>query len=88
MLRFSLIQSHSKVTEHFYNCEKKMPSERTGMAFEEIIFRIIQFADTFMLIINFSSIWPDLSEIGQIFFELQLLRTVPTNTEVFSLRSL
>ena len=40
-----------------------MRSERTEIAFKEIIFRIIEFLDTFMLVMNFS-------EIGKIIFEL------------------
>lgn len=39
-----------------------MRSECTEIAFKEIIFRIIEFLDTFMLIINFS-------EIGEIILE-------------------
>ena len=49
----ALIQLRSKVTEHFENCEKTMRSERTEMAFKERIFRIIEFPDTFFLIIYF-----------------------------------
>lgn len=45
-----------------------MQSECTEMAFKEIIFRIL--SDTFMTTINFSRIWPNLIEIGQISFEL------------------
>ena len=47
-----------------------MRSERTEMAFKEVIFKMIEFPGTFMLIINFSNIWPNLTEIGQIVFDL------------------
>ena len=47
-----------------------MRSERTEMAFKERIFRVIEFPDKVLLIINFSSIWPNLTEIGQIVVEL------------------
>ena len=50
---FSLIRLRSKVTEHFQNCDKTMRSERTEMSFKERIFRIINFLDTFLLIIYF-----------------------------------
>ena len=40
------------------------------MAFKEIIFRIIEFPDTFLLIINIFSIWPNLTGIGLIVVEL------------------
>ena len=67
---FSLIRFRSKVTKHFQNCEKTMRSERTEMAFRESIFRIIEFPDMFLLVIYFSSIWPNFTEIGQIVVEL------------------
>ena len=70
MSGFFLSRLHSIVTQHFQNCEKNMRSERTEMTFIEIIFRIIEFPDMFMLIINFSSICPNLTEIGQIVVEL------------------
>ena len=47
-----------------------MRNERTEMAFKERIFRIIEFSDTFLLVIYFSSIWPNFNEIGQIVVEL------------------
>ena len=47
-----------------------MRSERTEMAFKERIFRIIEFPDTFLLFVYFSSIWLNLTEIGQIVVEL------------------
>ena len=47
-----------------------MRNERTEMAFKERIFRIIEFPDTFLLIIYFSGISPNLTEIGQIVVEL------------------
>ena len=45
-------------------------SERTEMAFKERIFTIIEFPDTFLLLVYFSSIWPNLTEIGQVVVEL------------------
>ena len=47
-----------------------MQSERTEMAFKERIFIIIELPDTFLLIIYFSRIWPNLTVIGQIVVEL------------------
>ena len=47
-----------------------MRSERTEMAFKERIFRIIEFPDTLLLVIYFSSIWPNFTEIDQIVVEL------------------
>ena len=47
-----------------------MRSERTEMAFKERIFRIIEFPDTFLLVVYFFSIWPNFTEIGQIVVEL------------------
>ena len=41
-----------------------MQSERTEMAFKERIFRNIQFPGRFLLIIYFSRLWPNLTEIG------------------------
>ena len=67
---FPLIRLRSKVTEHFQNCEKTMRSERTEMAFKERIFIVIEFPETFLLIIYVSRIWPNLTEIGQIVVEL------------------
>ena len=67
---FSLIRLRSKVTEHFENCKKNMPCERTEMAVMERVLRIIEFPDTSLLITYFSSIWPNLTEIGQIVVEL------------------
>ena len=55
----------------FLNHKKNMPSERTVMAFKERILRTIEFLNTFLLIIIFASIWPNLTEIGQIVFELK-----------------
>ena len=43
-----------------------MRSEGTEMAFKERIFRIIEFPDTLLLVIYFSSIWPNFTKIGQI----------------------
>ena len=43
---------------------------RSEIGFKERIFRIIELPDKFKLIINFSSIWPKLTEIGQIVVEL------------------
>ena len=63
---FSLIQLRSKVTEHFQNCKKTMRSEHMEMAFKERIFRIIEFPGTLLLIIYFSRISPNLTEIGLI----------------------
>ena len=42
------------------------------MAFKERIFRIITFPDTFLLVIYFSSTWPNFTEIGQIIVELKV----------------
>ena len=67
---FSLIRFRLKVTKHFQNCEKTMRSERTEMVFKERIFRIIEFPDMFLLVIYFSSIWPNFTEVGQIVVEL------------------
>ena len=67
---FSLIRFRSKGTKHFQNSEKTMRSERTEMAFKEMIVRIIEFPDRFLLIIYFSSIWPNFTEISQIVVEL------------------
>ena len=71
---FFLIGFCSKVTKHFQNCEKTMRSEHMEMAFKERIHRIIEFPDTFLLVIYysvyFSSIWPNFTEIGQIVVEL------------------
>ena len=47
-----------------------MRSGHTEMAFKERIFRIIEFPDIFLLIKYFSSIWLNLTEIGQIVVEL------------------
>ena len=70
VLGFSLIRFRSKLTKPFQNCKKTMRSERTEMAFKERIFRIIKFPDTLLLVIYFSSIWPNLTEIGQMVVEL------------------
>ena len=55
----------------FLNRKKDMPSQRTELAFKERILRTIEFLNMFLMIINFSSIWPNLTEIGQIVFELK-----------------
>ena len=47
-----------------------MRSERTEMAFKERTFRIIQIPETVLLIMYFSRISPNLTEIGQIVVEL------------------
>ena len=47
-----------------------MRSESTEMAFKERIFRIIEFPDTFLLVIYFSNIWPNFTEIGHVVVEL------------------
>ena len=47
-----------------------MRSERTKEAFKERTFRIIEFLGTFLLVINVSSIWPNLTEMHQIVVEL------------------
>ena len=47
-----------------------MRTERTEMAPKERISRIIEYPYIFLLIINFSSIWPNLTEIDQIVVEL------------------
>ena len=67
---FSLIRLRSKFIEHFQNCEKIMRNERTEMAFKERNFRIIEFPEKFLLIIYFSRISPNLTEIGQTVVEL------------------
>ena len=54
-----------------------MRSERTEMAVKERVLRIIKFPDTLLLIIHFSSIWPNFTEIGQIVVELLLLKVSP-----------
>ena len=54
----------------FLKLRETMRSERTEIAFKEIIFRIIEFPDRFLLIIYSSSIWPNLTKIGQIVVEL------------------
>ena len=47
-----------------------MRSERTEMTVKERVLRIIKFPDTLLLIIHFSSIWPNFTEIDQIVVEL------------------
>ena len=66
----SLIRFRSKVTKRFQNCEKTMRNERAEMAFKERIFRSIDFPEMLLLVIYFSSIWPNFTEIGQIVVEL------------------
>ena len=41
-----------------------MRNKRTEMAFKEIIFRVIEFPEMFLLIIYFSRMAPNLTEIG------------------------
>ena len=82
MSGFSSIRFRSKVTKHFQNCEKTMRSERAEMAFKQRIFRIVEFRDRFLLVIYFSSIWPNFTEINQIVVELYYSWKCPLQAKI------
>ena len=79
---FSLIRLRSKVTEDFWNCEKNKQNERTEMAFKGRIFRIIEFPDRCLLIINFFSILPNLTEIDQSLLSCNSWKSVPSKRKL------